>query len=157
MGKDVYVDSHARIDASRENSSISIGDNTLVHEYSLIKANGGKISIGRDCTVNDYSILYGHGGLVIGNDVHIAAHVVIVPANHIYENPDIFISKQGETKKGIIIEDDVWLGANAVILDGVTIGRGSIVGAGAVVTRSVPPCVVVAGSPAKVIKKREFK
>ena len=154
LGKDVVVERFARIIANGENSRITIGDNTYIHPYALIKTNDGKIIIGRNSTVNDYTVLYGHGGLEIGNDVHIATHVVIVPANHVFSNPDIPISKQGETRKGVKIGDDVWVGAGAVILDGVTIGNGAVIAAGAVVTKSVPEYSLVAGVPARIIKGR---
>lgn len=155
LGSNVVIEKYTRLIANGDSAEISIGDNTYMQSYVLLKTNGGKIKIGKDCTINDYSVLYGHGGLIIGNDVHISTHVIIVPMNHIYKNPNISISKQGESKKGVIIEDDVWIGVNAVILDGVRIGKGCVVGAGAVVTKSIPPFSVVAGVPAKVIKKRE--
>ena len=155
LGNNVVVEKYSRLIANGKSAEISVGDNTYIQSYVLLKTNGGKIKIGKDCTINDYSVLYGHGGLIIGNDVHISTHVIIVPMNHIYKNPHIPISKQGEIRKGIVIEDDVWIGANAVILDGVQIGKGTVVGAGAVVTKSIPPFSVVGGVPAKVIKKRE--
>lgn len=94
-------------------------------------------------------------GFEIGDNVRIAAQVVIIPMNHIYEDPDTPIWKQGIRAKGIKIEDDVWIGAGAKILDGVTIGKGSVIGAGAVVTDDIPPYSVAVGVPARVIKKRE--
>ena len=78
---------------------------------------GGDISIGNFCSINPFSVIYGHGGVKIGDGVRIATHCVIIPANHNFEAIDQFIFQQGETRKGIIIEDDVWLGAGARILD----------------------------------------
>jgi acetyltransferase-like isoleucine patch superfamily enzyme len=120
----------------------------------MLSTSGGWIKIGNNCTVNSFAVLYGHGGLEIGNGVRISAHVVIVPMNHIYKNPAIPIWMQGETRKGIKIEDDVWIGAGAKVLDGVKIGKGSVIGAGAVVTEDIPSYSVAVGVPAKVIKKR---
>lgn len=91
---------------------------------------------------------------MIGNYVRIAAHTVIVATQHIFERIDIPICHQGVEGKGITIEDDVWIGANCTVLGGVTIGKGTIVAAGAVVTKDVEPYSIVAGVPAKVIGSR---
>jgi acetyltransferase-like isoleucine patch superfamily enzyme len=135
-------------------ASIVIGKRSRIEPYALIQTFGGFVSIGDDCTVNPYCVLYGHGGLEIGNDVHIATQVVVIPANHIFEDPGRPISQQGETASGICIEDDVWIGAGVRILDGVRIGRGSVIGAGAVMTRDVAPFSVAVGVPARVVNKR---
>lgn len=115
---------------------------------------GGDIIIGDNCTINPYTIVYGQGGTKIGNGVRIAAHSVIVPSNHIFDDPNEFIYKQGLSKKGIVIEDDVWIGAGVKILDGVTISKGSVIGANSIVTRSTEQNGVYVGIPAKLIKKR---
>jgi acetyltransferase-like isoleucine patch superfamily enzyme len=99
-------------------------------------------------------VLYGHGGLNIGDNARIAAHVVIVPANHVFMEADVPIAHQGETRMGVTIGSDVWIGAGALILDGVTIGAGAVVGAGTVVTRDVPELTVVVGNPARVLRRR---
>lgn len=95
------------------------------------------------------------GGGVIGNGVRIAAHCTIVPANHKFENPDEFIFKQGSTRQGIRIEDDVWLGSGVKVLDGVTVGKGSVIGADGVVTKSVDSYGVYVGIPVHKIKDRK--
>jgi acetyltransferase-like isoleucine patch superfamily enzyme len=120
----------------------------------MLVAYGGSIVIGDRTSINPFSILYGHGGLQIGSDVLIAAHVTIIPANHRFDKADVPIRKQGETRLGITIGDDVWIGTGARILDGVTVGHGSVVAAGAVVAHDVPPYSVVAGVPARLIKRR---
>lgn len=133
---------------------INIGKNTVIYSGAMIQTYGGDIRIGENCTVNPYVILYGHGGLNIGNGVRIAAHCVIIPANHTFDSIDKFIYEQGVTGKGITIEDDVWIGANVTILDGVVIKKGTIVAAGAVVTKSTESFSIIGGVPAKLIKKR---
>jgi acetyltransferase-like isoleucine patch superfamily enzyme len=95
------------------------------------------------------------GGLRIGNDVRIAAHCVVIPANHIYEDPDRPICRQGLTKSGIVIGDDVWIGTNVTILDGTNIGKGAVIAAGAVVRGNLDPMTVYAGVPAHCIKTRK--
>ena len=95
------------------------------------------------------------GSVSIGNYVMMGPEVYITTVNHKHDRIDIPMMHQGNTEdEPIIIEDDVWIGRRAIILGGVTIGKGSVVGAGAVVTKDVPPYSVVGGVPAKVIKNR---
>jgi len=139
----------------RRKKQVFIGKNTVIHKGALLIPNVGFIIVGEDCTINPYTILYGHGGLTVGNGVRIAAHVVIIPGNHIIERTDIPIWHQGIEKKSIVIGDDVWIGAHATICAGVTIGTGSVIGAGSVVTKDVEPYSIVAGVPAKWIRSRK--
>ena len=96
---------------------------------------GGRIDIGSDVSINPFSVIYGHGGLRSGDKVRIATHVVIVPGNHNYDNPNIPIMNQNVTGKKIIIHDDVWIASGVRILGGTTIGKGAIISAGSVVTK----------------------
>ncbi|MFA7256075.1 MAG: acyltransferase [Kiritimatiellales bacterium] len=112
------------------------------------------IHVGTHVTINHHTTLGGHGGLTLGNYVLIGPNCNILTANHSFINFNIPISRQGITTDPVKIEDDVWLGANVVVLPGVTIGRGSIVGANAVVSRDVPPFSIAGGVPARVIKQR---
>jgi acetyltransferase-like isoleucine patch superfamily enzyme len=98
--------------------------------------------------------MLGTGGITLGNQVMIAANTMIVANSHRIERTDIPIQDQGYSAKGIQIEDDVWIGANTTILDGVKISRGAVVGAGATVTKDVPPYSIVVGVPAQVKKYR---
>ena len=120
----------------------------------MLLSYGGKIELGNDVTVNPYSILYGHGGLKIGNGVRIAAHCVLIPSNHNFSDSEMPIFEQGETSKGIVIGNDVWLGAGVRVLDGVQIADGCVVAAGAVLTKSTEAFGIYAGVPAKKISSR---
>lgn len=137
----------------KQGGTIRLGRRCGVHRGAMVLSYGGDIEIGDDVTINPYSVLYGLGGLKIGNGVRIAAHVVIVPANHQIA-PDRFIFQQAESRIGITIEDDVWIGAGARILDGVILRRGTVVGAGAVVTRSTDPFGMYTGVPARKVGDR---
>lgn len=133
---------------------VSIGAGTAVLPGAIIAAYDGSIELGANVSVNPYTILYGHGGLRVGENTRIAAHTVVVPANHVFEDPTLPICKQGLTQLGINIGCDVWVGAGVRILDGVTIGDGAVIAAGAVVTRDVPPLSIFGGVPAKLIGRR---
>lgn len=134
--------------------TIQIGKDSELLYGVIVMTYGGNIKIGEKCSINPYTILYGHGNLTIGDNVLIAGHTIIIPANHNFMDIDIPINAQGETRKGIVIEDDVWIGAGCRILDGITIGKGAIVAAGAVVNKDVPSNTIVGGVPAKKIKDR---
>lgn len=132
--------------------SISIGRNCEIHPFAMILTYGGNVVLGDDCSANPFTIIYGHGGVSIGNGVRIAAHSVIVPGNHNTPVGGQTLRNSGTTAAGITIGNDVWIGSGARILDGVQIGSNVVIGAGSVVTRSVPARVTVAGVPARVIR-----
>ncbi|MBB4121346.1 acyltransferase [Martelella radicis] len=129
-----------------------LGPTSYIAGYAVVR---GDIKIGADCTVNAYACLAGK--VSCGNHVRIASHAQIMGFNHGYEDPDVPISRQPHESRGIIIEDDVWIGANVVVLDGVRIGRGAVIAAGATVTRDIPPYMIAGGVPAKPIRRRGEK
>lgn len=153
LGENCLIKKGVKIDTYC-GGKIEIGDNCKIHEGAMLLTYGGDIKIGHDCSINPYCILYGHGGLTIGNHVSIATHTIIIPANHNFDNTKELITNQGITQKGIHIEDNIWLGANVKILDGVIIKTGCVVGAGSVVTKNTENNGIYAGVPAKLIKKR---
>ena len=109
---------------------------------------GDNSSLGINCKVR--------GPLVIGKDVMMGPNCIIITSNHCSSDTSVHMFEQGyDEPKQVTINDDCWIGTNVVILPGVTIGQGSIIGAGAVVTKDVPPYSIVGGVPAKVIKSRK--
>lgn len=133
---------------------IVLKEGSLVFRNVTIQGSGtlvlGKRSwMGAKCTIGV------NERIEIGNDVMIAHDVSIIDTNHNFSDLEIPIMKQGIITLPIKIEDDVWIGSNVVILKGVTIGKGSIVAAGAVVNKSVPPHTIVGGVPCKVLYSRK--
>ncbi|ASF48659.1 hypothetical protein CEK71_06200 [Methylovulum psychrotolerans] len=135
---------------------ISIGENSVIRAGAMLLPSGGSITIGARTSLNHYIIINGEGNVHIGNDVMIAAFVSIFAANHHFDRIDITMRQQGTgTKGGITVENDVWIGTHAVILDGVTVGKGSVIGAGAVITKNVPPYSIMVGVPGRCIGNRK--
>lgn len=157
LGHRVYIDQRSYLHATPQ--GIEIGDRTLVmhgailHVYNFRDIPQARIRIGKDSLVGEYSVIRGQGGVEIGDRVYTSPHTQIIAVNHVFNDPDTPFTEQGITAEGIVIEDDVWLGSGAIVTDGVHIGKGAIVAAGSVVTQDVPPHTVVAGVPARVIKK----
>jgi acetyltransferase-like isoleucine patch superfamily enzyme len=133
---------------------IVLGKNVKIRPYAQLLTYGGEVLIGDNVVINQFTVLYGHGGLRIGNNVQIATHSVLIPSNHNYSDINKPIKDQGVTNLGITINDDVWVGANVTILDGVTIDCGCVIGASTVVTKSVPEYSVFIGNPGRIIKNR---
>jgi acetyltransferase-like isoleucine patch superfamily enzyme len=121
---------------------------------SLVDAQRGYVIIGDDVSLNHYSIVLGTGGVSIGNCVRIAAHCMIVSFDHNFKDRNVPITKQGITKKPIVIEDDVWIGAGAKILGGAVLSRGCVIGANAVIKGKTEPYGIYVGNPARLIRYR---
>lgn len=134
--------------------NIILGDNFSSMGVLYLYADKGYLEIGKNCSVNT-NVQFGAsaGKLIIGDNVSVAANVVIRAANSGMRR-DTPMRCQPHTYGEIIIEDDVWIGSNAVITSGVTLARGTVVGAGAVVTKSTEPYSIIGGVPAKKIGER---
>lgn len=140
---------------------IRIGNNVSIREFAWIQATsvldelGVGLVIGDNTYIGPRSILGAGGGITIGENVAIGAGANILAENHEFRDPARPIHQQGVTRRGIVIEEDVWIGNGVTVLDGVRIGEGAVVGAASVVTKDVAPRVIVVGNPARVVGHRE--
>ena len=128
-----------------------LGERSIIEDFSTINNGSGDVVIGHHTLVGMSNVII--GPVTLGNHIILAQHVVMSGLNHIYEDVSRPIVDQNVRTAPIVIEDDCWIAANVVITAGVTIGKHSIIAAGAVVTKDVPPYSIAAGNPAKVIKQ----
>ena len=129
----------------------SLGNYSVIESFACINNAVGDVIIGDHTRIGLHNTII--GPVRIGNHVNFAQGITITALNHNFEDSEKRIDEQGISTSQVVIEDDIWIGANAVVLPGVTIGHHSVVAAGAVVTKDVPPHSLVAGVPAKVIKQ----
>ncbi|OFX37776.1 MAG: hypothetical protein A2X03_07050 [Bacteroidetes bacterium GWA2_40_15] len=140
---------------------VFIGNNFSIHRNSIIECTGVIRSLGEGLKIGNNvgfaqnCFIQVRGPVEIGDNVIFGPNVSVFSENHIFDNPDLPVSAQGETRKGVVIEDGVWVGTRSVILDGVTVGKNSIVAAGSIVTNNVPAYSIVGGVPARIIKERK--
>ncbi|MBO3460060.1 acyltransferase [Aetokthonos hydrillicola Thurmond2011] len=177
VGKSVYIQPYVRFIGTR---TIEIGNYVRIYSGTYISNKGnrirfednvsidrgvdiraydqdnGHITIGEDTYIGPYVCMAGPGFIRIGKDCMIASHSSLYANNHIFDDPKRPFRVQGVSTKGIVIEDDCWLGTGVRVLDGVTIGKGSVIGAGSVVTKNIPPYSIAVGVPARVIKSRQL-
>ncbi len=128
-----------------------LGRGSSIEDYSCINNGVGNVLIGSNTLIGISNVII--GPVTIGNNIILAQNIVISGLNHNYQNIALPIKDQAVSTALICIEDDCWIGANAVITAGITIGKHAVVAAGSVVTKDVPPYSVVAGNPAKIIKQ----
>jgi acetyltransferase-like isoleucine patch superfamily enzyme len=159
LGRGVTLEDDVRIDALSRRG-VRFGDNVSVAKFTIIEATGviGNLGegfeIGNNSNLGDYNFVGAAGGVRIGQNVLIGQRVSLHSEDHLFERTDLPIKEQGVRRRGIVVEDDCWLGAGVIVLDGVTIGRGSVVAAGSVIARDVAPYSVVAGVPAHLVRRR---
>ena len=160
VGKNFKAEDYCEIQGLARN--MKFGDNVTIGRFAMIRPSGyyqGEVGegliVGNHSAIGPLNYIGPSGKIVIGNHVMLGPNVSMSAENHLFDNPEQTIKSQGVVRKGITIEDDVWIGSGAMIMDGVTIGQGSVVAAGSVVTKDVPPLSIVGGVPAKVIKMRE--
>lgn len=161
-GKDLIIEDYAEINCISK-QKIILGDRVTIGKFAIIRPTniyGGEIGeglkIGNNSNIGPYCYIGCSGYIEIGDNVMISPRVSIYAENHVFERTDIPMKEQGVKRQFVKIENDCWIAANSIILAGVTIGRGSVVAAGSVVTTDVPPFSIVAGVPAKIIKTRNL-
>lgn len=153
LGKQVLIDglSHEGV---RLGEGVNIGPYTILEASGSILELGKGIQIGARSGIGAFSYIGGAGGVIIGENVAMGQKISIHPENHEFGRTDVSIRSQGVTHSGVVIEDDCWIGANVTFLDGAHVGKGSVIGAGAVVRGKIPPFSIAAGVPARIIRSR---
>lgn len=149
----------ADIEDSIRGSRLVIGEQSSIDSFVKFKPAGGigDIIIGARSVINSGCVFYSGNGISIGNDVAIAANCTFAPVNHAYDRKDILIRDQSfkPGKGGIIIEDDVWIGAGCVFLDGTILRKGCVIGAMSLVRGEVESYGIYAGNPLQKIGERK--
>lgn len=131
-----------------------LGKKSVIEDYSVINNAVGNLVIGNNTRVGIGNTII--GPVTISDNVNIGQNVTISGLNHNYEDPSKAISEQGVSTMPIKIENDVWIGANSVVLPGVQIGNHSVIGAGSIITKNIPPYSVAVGNPARIIKRYDM-
>ena len=152
-GKNSIIRYRTRIDVLPFNK-FYLGENSVIEDFCTVNNGVGDVYIGDRSLIGMGNVII--GPVSIGNDVILAQNIVISGLNHGYEDIHIPPSLQKIIKKAIVLEDNIWIGANAVITAGVKIGKHSVIGAGSVVTKNIPAYSVAVGNPAKVVKRYNF-
>jgi len=157
VGDRVSIDDACQLDGGKveESTSITLGNGSLISLGCVIQAKINTVILGDNCDIGAYTILTSCGGIILGDSVLIAGNCYIGGGRYNFENTDLPIANQGIYSRGkITIGDGSWIGASVTILDGVTIGKGCVIGAGSLVTKSIPDYAIAVGSPAKVVRYR---
>jgi acetyltransferase-like isoleucine patch superfamily enzyme len=136
-------------------NNFSLGRSSIIECTGVLSELGSSLHIGNNVGISSRLFMSVRGQISVGDNTIFGPNVSLISENHNYKNPDVLIRFQGTNRRGISIGNDCWIGANAVILDGVSIGDGAVVASGAIVTKDVLPLTVVAGVPAKIISVRK--
>lgn len=156
FGRDVFIDDGCVVYLENEASTLVFGDRVSLYRGTIIHQGGqAEVAIGSDTHIQNDVQITAFGNVRIGSNVQIAPRCALYPYDHRFDDLSKPIREQPlRTAGGIVIEDDAWLGVGVIVLDGVTIGRGAVIGAGSVVTRSIPALAIAAGNPARIIGSR---
>jgi acetyltransferase-like isoleucine patch superfamily enzyme len=154
LGRRVMVGEGCFLDAHSAGGRIELQDDVWLSRGSYFITGDSEIIVGPSTYIGHRCLIYGHANVRIGRDVLMANDVQLICGNHTFARRDVPIRTQPTVEEPITVGDDVWLGASTIVLGGVTIGQGCVVGAGSVVTRSLPPYSIARGIPAKVVGER---
>ncbi|MEM6761954.1 MAG: acyltransferase [Pseudomonadota bacterium] len=156
----IHIDPTAKVSASADiedsvhGTMIKIGAEAVVDSFVKIKPAGGTgdVTVGARTVINSGCVIYTGHGVTIGDDVAVAANCVFAATNHAYKDKDRLIREQRflPSRGGIIVEDDVWIGAGVILLDGAIVRQGAVIGAGSLVRGEVPAYAVATGNPLSV-------
>jgi acetyltransferase-like isoleucine patch superfamily enzyme len=149
------IDDLVVLDAKGAASRIRLGNDILVGRNTILSCNEAVIEMGDLVSIGPLCFFASKGGIRVGSGVSIGSGTHLMAGGHVSDDPELAILKQARTAAGIVVEDNVWIGSGTKVLDGVTIGRNSIVAAGSVVSKDVPEYSIVMGNPARVIEKRK--
>lgn len=147
LGEGVVIEAFSRSGISL-GENVTVGPNARLLASGVISEPGEHIRVGDRTAVGSGNLLWGQGGVTIGRDCLLGPNVTFISEDHVFDDADTPIRQQGSRRAPIVVGDDVWIGAGATVLRGVTIGDGAVVAAGALVTKDVQPFAVVAGVPA---------
>lgn len=157
IGRHIFIGDRVMIFNKGGAGPFVLGDDVAINRDTIIEGGaGGNLTIGDGTTIQPGCVFAVYkGSIVLGKEVQVAPKCAFYPYNHGMSVDQPMKQQPLVSRGGIHIEDDVWLGYGVVVLDGVRIGKGSVIGAGSVVNRDIPAGVIAAGVPAKVIKERE--
>jgi acetyltransferase-like isoleucine patch superfamily enzyme len=154
IGDQVMIDDNVVLDAKGKGARIELGNQILLGRNTILSCNKSEINIGSFVSIGPFCFFVSKSLISIGSNVSIGSGSHLMGGGHKFDDLDKPIIRQERTSQGIVVSDNVWIGSQVVVLDGVTLGEGCIVGAGAVVTKDVPAYSIAAGIPAKVIRSR---
>lgn len=160
VGRNVKFENYSEIHGLSQDglifgNNVTIGRNTMIRPSSYYGGNIGKgLIIGDNSSIGPHGYVGCSGKIIIGKNVMFGPKCSLFAENHNFDYVDKSIKSQGVNQKGIIVEDDCWIGSNVIILDGVIIGKGSVIGAGTIITKDIPPHSIVTDKRNKIIRQR---
>jgi acetyltransferase-like isoleucine patch superfamily enzyme len=156
IGDDVVIDDLVLLDAKgTSNSGITIGNGVFLGRGTILSCKNGDIELGDHVNLGFYCEIFSGSRVIVGHHGLFAAHAYLVGGGHDFDRPDVPVIDQARSSKGITLQENVWLGTGAKVLDGVRIGRDVVVGANAVVNEDLPDRAIAVGVPARVLRTRE--